>query len=258
MADANNVPVGLYPQPGIEVPSDETHTNVSKKGFMGLPAYASRLISIKNASGKHTKTRKYVNYRLGQRNSVKKTKHEGEVYRALQRFPEFSRHFLPFEGANSGVEWAYVNFKKTDTEDLIDIINEMQTANSLDMGYLRKIAKQIFEGLEFLSRKGWIHGDIKVDNVLVEGDKAYVIDLADAKKDPSERLIEKDVEDVMAMLIDGFRISKSEIDPLFKGPVENMDDLVKFYERLVAHFGSSRGGGKRSVRIRTRKNRSRK
>ena len=239
----------LYPQPGVEVPTNETHTNVTKKGPWGIPAYASKLVFIKDKStGKHTKTRKYVNYRLGHTNSVKKTKHEGAVYRELSKDPEFTKYFLPFVGANSGAEWAYVNFKMADTQDLIDVLNDMFTTNSVDGSYLRRIARQVFEGLEFLAKEGYIHGDIKVDNILVDGDRAFLIDLADTKKDPPARFIEKDVDDVKEMLIHGFRFPINEIEPLFKDPVDDMDALKGLYRGLVKHFDSKRGG-------RTRKNR---
>ncbi len=88
-----------------------------------------------------------------------------------------------------------------------------------------------------------------MDNVLVDGDKAYVIDLADSKRDPAARFIETEAEAVHEMLVNGFRFPKEEIEPFFTEQVESMDSLIALYRRLIHHFETKKGGQ------RTRKNR---
>ena len=105
--------------------------------------------------------------------TVERYRREAAVYRALGAHP----NVLPTRDVGSLEVVSPVA-----DGDLFDcIVTRHRDSIGFSEAEARRIVRQVVEGLVHARRKGWAHGDVKPDNVLVFGDKVRIADWENAQ-----------------------------------------------------------------------------
>ena len=246
-------------EPSGNVPANEEHHPLGKSDYA-----SSIFLRYKrgNRNSKPIGLRKFTS-RRGHGPLYAKSKREGHVYEALKKHEGWEKYIIPFERAGATNDYSYLNFKYEEGDDLFDVLK----VGKLSEAEMREMLAGIADALRFVVAAGYIHGDLKVDNIYVaKGGRPLLLDFADAERDPSNRAIRKEFDNFVEMAAVGFKIRKSEVEAAIGkdiSEVNSLDELEAAYRAIASWMRGNkrdpfnrRGGARRYTR--RRKNRASK
>jgi serine/threonine protein kinase len=228
--------------------SGEHVVNITKKEG-AANAHASKIFFV--YEGEAAKPSKVLKVTYKGRHPWRKTVLEGLRYKSLQENEKWKDFVLPYRGHGENRTFSWIMFDYLAGEDLVDHIAEKAPAYA----ERRRIIVGLLKALKFLAEAGYIHGDLKADNVWV-GTSVRLLDLADAVRDPKPSEIAGELRD-LERIIQGVlpqargrsanrgrnrsRNRSRSREPNMQTPIETVKGLAGHYEDLIRQF-SMRGG----------------
>ena len=129
-----------------------------KMTFNGNFEYRSRILKLKTPNGKLDKIRKIAS--KSNNFIYEETKHEIEIYKILSKKPDSEKYILPFEASGESEESVYLNLKYVEGDDIYSFFKKPKRQI--------KAAQYLLSGVKalyWLFKNGYIHGDVKLDNL---------------------------------------------------------------------------------------------
>jgi serine/threonine protein kinase len=235
--------------------SGEHATNVTKKE-LGANAHASKVFFISKGDEKDPSKVLKVTYRVQHPHTWRKTVLEALRYKSLQEYQKWKDYVLPYRGHGENGTFSWIMFDYLAGEDLVEHMAE----RSRGYAERRRIIAGLLKALKFLAEAGYIHGDLKGDNIWV-GDSVRLLDLADTVQDPKPGQIAdelRNLEGIIQGVLGAARgrsanrdrnrsrnrsrsRERQEREPNVRAPIETVKKLAEHYEDLIRQF-SMRGG----------------
>lgn len=246
--DATEETVNSLVEPG------ETVENVSVQNEYGHNQYSSKVFYVKKGGEKEPT--KVIKVTYCDKHPCKKTLREGLIYGEISKRAGWKNYLLPYrEHGQKGSTFTYIIFDYVPGKDMIDRLRSATepVRRGILIGGLR--------ALKFLATTGYLHGDVKPDNLWVTPeDDVRLFDLADAIRDPSSVDIRREMASVDALIgavlgrnsargrSRSKNVTRNRNRSRSRSPrreeVHTLEDLVEHYGRLIRQYESVRGGGK--------------
>jgi serine/threonine protein kinase len=140
------------------IPQPYREKEAERMKFKNNFEYRSHILKLKTPNGKLDKIRKIANK---SNNSIyNETKEEIEIYKKLSKEPDSANYILPYEASGESEESIYLNLKYIEGNDISSFYEKPRSQ--------RETAKYLLSGIKalyWLFSKGYIHGDVKLDNL---------------------------------------------------------------------------------------------
>lgn len=190
---------------------------------------------------------------------LKDIKREIMVYSELKKKEDSKRYILPYSGGKAAGKKGYIEFEYEPGMDLLDFYNKTKPSKA----ELKRLCLEALQGYAFLYESGFLHGDIKADNVYIstktEKPHALLYDFGKATRSLSYSNKLDEIKALCAMLFEVLHVEAFAKDK-FRSLIEYTDDGDIDYLETLASIRSTvekaaASGGRRRTRRarRTRK-----
>lgn len=222
--------------------ANERAENKTAKDEAGENQYSSKIFYVYKKGGEEPKKVIKLTYSEQHEHTWRKTVAETRVYQKLKEAKSWKQHVMPFLEGGETPSFSYIMFEYLPGSDLVEYLNRRNSALKR-----QTIFTDILDNLIFLAKQGYIHGDMKADNVwITPSGQVRLFDLADAKRDPSPGQLRRElyaVNQLQDLLTSGRSRSRSR-NRATKEP-ETLEDLIEEYRGLARGL---RGGGRKTRR----------
>lgn len=216
--------------------------------------YASNVYKIKNSSGAVRGIRKVVYAHSP--GLFEPTRKEQVIYTTLKGTPGHERYILPYKQGSRNAGSVYLNFNWKDGSDLIDYLESRMKSRSasLSTGERRDIIVRAATALKWLAEQGYIHGDIKFQNLYRDiSGNIYLLDFGSASsiKSAQEIQIKREIGKFIEMItpiadtVLTFNLTPYESD--------YSKAIIPFYDAIIRYYSNPTQTGGRRYRRKTRR-----
>jgi serine/threonine protein kinase len=229
----------------------ETHgLNANLKVSNSIPGvYSSNIRKILNSTDAVRGIRKIVS--ANNEGLYLETRREKGVLNVLRASPNFEQYVLPYKKGYSNAGSVYLNFNWKEGSDLFDYLESRLATLSVEEK--RKLIVDIAKSLKWLAQHGFVHGDVKFQNLYRGTDgRIYLLDFGKAKR--LNVADSKDVDKVISQFGEMIAPHLTPEAPEFQYDAYGADyaaAIVAFYDAMIRKFSpGGQGGGRRSRKTR--------
>jgi serine/threonine protein kinase len=224
----------------------------------GVKAYHSNVRIVKNTvTGAIRGIRKIVT--ADKEGLFGKTGLEKIYLDELRQKPGFEQHVLPYKQGHKNAGSVYLNFNWKDGSDLFDYVQEhLPTLSDAEK---RKLIVDIAKSLKWLADQGFIHGDVKFQNLYRGTDgRIYLLDFGEAVR--MSKVQHSDVVKAIGQFGEMIAPHLTPEAPEF--PIDQYGDnwkaaIIAFYDEMIRRFSpGGQGGGRRRYRKKTQRRNKRR
>jgi serine/threonine protein kinase len=191
------------------------------------------------------------------------TKQERQIYARLIGEPGAADYIMPYLRGNENANSAYINFAWKDGMDMIDYLN---THPQITRAQRHSIIHSIADSLRWLASKGFIHRDIKFDNLYWDNTNRRILLLDFGMAKPIDSMNKEDllaeVFNFMRKIVEPLRVETEEVYAAYRVAIETIvrhmrrsdanpnaykNTIITFYNAMIDMFAPPAGqqGGRR-------------
>lgn len=252
-------------------------TEVLNEFGEGRNVYATEIYKIRNRESGALRGIRKVSRFDPSKPVLQAAQIEKAIYDTLKTVPDASRYILPYRQGKTNGQSAYINFNWKEGGDLIDYINAKLSSRTLAPAEAKQILFEIATKLKWLAKQGFIHRDIKFDNLYRAADGTILLfDFGFAMQigaaNENDMLIEmSNFIDKLVTPLAGlvFPIAGASVDlfrygilsyakSLVRSGLPVKDAIMVFYSTMIRMFRPSQEGGGKTRRRRHRNRKTRR